>query len=62
MVKHKAVSLITNDYRKAGDIYCIISDLRKSRISFIADNGEIKNTQNKRSFKILDKKYLKKGD
>ena len=57
--KHKAVSLISNDYRKAGKVYDVITSFRGKRIKYIDDDGEVKSTDKKWSFKRLSKKYLK---
>ena len=58
VVKHVAVSLITNNFRSSGKSYVIITDLRSNRIKFVGDDMEVHSTDDKKSFKILDKKYI----
>ena len=42
----RAVSLVTNQVRQSGKVYEIVSDMRKTRIQYIDDYGEISSTTN----------------
>lgn len=58
-IKHVGVALEDTPTRKAGCLYGITSDLRSKRVKFLESKGGDIKSCDKKTFLILDDKYIK---